>query len=88
MLGAEGFALAQQLSHAANTPLDCAATQAWTLKEGLRKAGAACTQHVSSVSALPEGWACFSAGKFTAATFHTRIEGHSLAFGFVVEHAS
>jgi enediyne polyketide synthase len=90
MLGAEEFALAQQLSHAAESSLDCAATQIWTLKESLRKAGAACTQHISLVSALPDGWASFSAGKFSAAAFHARIEEHNpaFAFGFVIGNAS
>jgi enediyne polyketide synthase len=90
MLGAEEFAFAKQLSHTAESSLDCAATQIWTVKESLRKAGATCTQHISLVSALPDGWASFSAGKFTAAAFHARIEEYNsaFAFGFVIDNAS
>jgi enediyne polyketide synthase len=82
MLRGEEFALAQQLSRMANIALDCAATQIWTLKESLRKAGAALTQPVSLAATSPDGWAGFSAGQFKAATFNARVEGQEQAFSF------
>ncbi|HMC30963.1 MAG TPA: SDR family NAD(P)-dependent oxidoreductase [Candidatus Angelobacter sp.] len=90
LLGAEELALAQLLAGRANVPIDCATTQVWTVKESLRKAGAAFAQHVSLGSTSPEGWARFSAGGFTAATFHAPIGEHgpAFAFGFVAGSAS
>jgi enediyne polyketide synthase len=86
LLGAEEFALAQLLAGASTMPLDHAATQVWTLKEGLRKAGAGFMQPMCLSSWSPDGWASFSAGGFRAATFCTQIEeGKSdFAFGFVI----
>jgi enediyne polyketide synthase len=88
MLGAEGFALARRIA-ANHVSLDCAATQVWTLKESLRKAGAACTQAMSLCSVFPDGWAVFCSsqqeGALRAATVHTRLRetGAEVAFGFL-----
>jgi enediyne polyketide synthase len=88
LLGAEQFALARQVA-AHHAPLDCAATEVWTLKESLRKAGAALTQPLLLSSALPDGWSIFSTsqparniragapdcdGGYQAAAFHARLQ--------------
>ncbi|MGC2695097.1 MAG: SDR family NAD(P)-dependent oxidoreductase [Candidatus Angelobacter sp.] len=90
LLGHKGHALAIWLANELKVTLDMAATQIWTLKESLRKAGASLMQPISFMSRSPDGWATFSAGGFRAATFHTRIEEaeHAVAFGFVVKSAS
>jgi enediyne polyketide synthase len=95
LLGVEDFALATHLAGASKTSLAIAATQVWTLKESLRKAGAGFGQPMSFKTYSPDGWASFSAGGFRAAVFHTNIvhttvEGtnSAYAFGFVLKGAS
>jgi hypothetical protein len=85
MLGIDGFALARRIA-ANHVVLDCAATQVWTLKESLRKAGAPCTQPISLSSVFPDGWAVLRSGDFKAATFHTKLQESSadVIFGFVI----
>ena len=87
LLGAEEFILARLLSREANISLDIAATQVWTLKESLRKAGASFGQALSLSAHSADGWANFSSGTFTAATFHTKIKDTdaAYAFGFVLQ---
>jgi enediyne polyketide synthase len=86
LLGKEDFALATLLASESKTSFDIAATQVWTLKESLRKAGGAFEQPISFKSCSIDGWNLFSAGGFNAATFHTNIKDtHSaFAFGFVL----
>jgi enediyne polyketide synthase len=90
LLGAEDFALATLLSGQSKISFDDAATQIWTLKESLRKAGACFGQPLSLNSYSSDGWASFSAGKFIAATFRTHIQGadSGFAFGFVLQGKS
>ncbi|HZD94683.1 MAG TPA: polyketide synthase dehydratase domain-containing protein, partial [Candidatus Sulfotelmatobacter sp.] len=85
MLGAEEFALARLMA-SNHISLDCAATQVWTLKEGLRKAGAPPGQPTSLSSVSNDGWSSFHAGGFRAATFYARIQESSVdvVFGFVI----
>ncbi len=87
LLGVEEFALAKLLADDAKASLDIAATQIWTLKESLRKAGASFGQSMSLKSSSPDGWASFSSGRFTAATFHVKIKdtGTAFAFGLVLQ---
>ena len=87
LLGEEGFALAQLVSRRANTSLDAAATQVWTVREGLRKCGASFDQQLRWERSSADGWSVFSAHGFTAATFWAEIQESGLmAFGFVVKH--
>jgi len=69
--------------------LDAAATQAWTLKESLRKASANGCQPLRLQAVFPEHWATLSGNGFTAATFHTRPSETSgqIAFSFVIRNA-
>ena len=87
LLGVEDFALAMLLADEAKASLEIAATQVWTLKESLRKAGAGFGQPMALKSCSPDGWASFSSGRFTAATFHTKIKDAptAFAFGFVLQ---
>ena len=87
LLGTEEFALAKLLADEAKAPFDIAATQIWALKESLRKAGASFGQTMSFKSCSSDGWASFSRGKFTAATFPAKIKdtGSTFAFGFVLQ---
>jgi enediyne polyketide synthase len=87
LLGPEEFALARQIA-AYHVPLDVAATQVWTLKESLRKAGASLLQTLLLSSISPDGWSIFSTscpgkntrtgdadcGGFQAAAFHARLQ--------------
>jgi enediyne polyketide synthase len=92
LLGAREFALAQVLANTSGSSLDAIATQIWSLKEALRKAGACLDQPVTLSSYSPDSWAIFTAGEFRAATFQTCLEEISmpLAFAFVIRahHAS
>lgn len=85
LLGAEHFTLAQQLADASGTSIHQAATQIWSLKESLRKAGACFTQPVSFISCSAGNWASFFAGTFKCATVHAQIEeAGTVAFAFVI----
>lgn len=87
LLGAEDFALARLLTDKSMLCFDIAATQIWSLKEGLRKAGACFGQQLSLDSCSPDGLATFSSSGFTAATFHTNVADANAAFalGFVLQ---
>jgi len=86
LLGAEHFTLAQQLAGASGADIHQAATQIWSLKEGLRKAGGCFTQPVSFTACSAGNWASFSAGAFKAATVQAQVEeaGAAVAFAFVI----
>jgi hypothetical protein len=86
LLGAEYFTLAQQLAEASGASIHHAATQIWSLKESLRKAGACFTQPISFTSCSAGNWAGFSAGAFMGATVHAQIQetGSAMAFAFVI----
>jgi enediyne polyketide synthase len=85
LLGSEGIALAQQVAEKYVLPLDHAATQVWTLKESLRKAGAGFETSLR-VDGSAGSWMIFRSGPWAAASFHGEVEGFDseLAFGFVV----
>ena len=87
LLGAQEFALAQTLAETSRSSLDDAATQVWSLKEALRKAGSCFDQPICLASYSPDGWAVFSAGGFKAAAFHTCLEESSapMSFAFVIK---
>ncbi|HEX4603967.1 MAG TPA: SDR family NAD(P)-dependent oxidoreductase, partial [Candidatus Angelobacter sp.] len=87
LLGAEDFALAKLLTKQSGAGLDAAATQIWSLKESLRKAGGCFGQPTVLNSCTRDGWASFTAGGFTAATFHANIARPNAAFalGFVLQ---
>jgi enediyne polyketide synthase len=94
LLGKEDFALAKLLTGESKTSFDTAATQVWTLKESLRKAGAGFEHPISFTYYSEDGWNHFSAGGFGAATFHANIEDtdsdtySAFAFGFVLQGAA
>jgi len=79
LLGSDGLNHARMLK----PPLDSAATQVWTLRESLRKAGAGVDLQIQST---PEKhWALHAAGEYAAATCCLQVEEMNLAFGFVVK---
>ncbi|HEY6347986.1 MAG TPA: SDR family NAD(P)-dependent oxidoreductase [Candidatus Angelobacter sp.] len=86
LLGEEGFALAVMIAEKFSLALDIAATHVWTLKESLRKSGAALDQPLRVESASADHWILYSAGKFAVASFHTQLEElrAACAFGFAV----
>ncbi|HET9363615.1 MAG TPA: SDR family oxidoreductase, partial [Candidatus Angelobacter sp.] len=92
LLGAQEFVLAQVLADTFKSSFDNAATQIWSLKEALRKAGACFDQPATLSSCSSNGWGIFSAGEFRAATFQTCVEETPtpFAFAFVIRahHAS
>jgi len=85
LLGSESFALAQLIAERSKITVDAAATQAWTLKEGLRKCGASLAQSLCLESCSSDGWVILSAGGFRAATYHAQVPpgNAGFAFGFV-----
>jgi enediyne polyketide synthase len=87
LLGAEDFVLARLLADQSLAGFDIAASQIWSLKESLRKAGAGFGQPMTLGSCSPNGWAIFSSGGFTATTFHASIAdaGAAFAFAFVLQ---
>ncbi len=87
LLGIQELALAQTLADAARSSLDNAASQVWSLKEALRKAGSCFDQPISLAFFSPDNWAVFSAGGFKAATFNTCLEDSSasMSFAFVIK---
>jgi enediyne polyketide synthase len=86
LLGRDDFALARLLADQSIAGFDIAASQIWSLKESLRKAGAGFGQPMSLSSCSPDGWATFSSSGLTATTFHASIAdaGAAFAFGFVL----
>jgi enediyne polyketide synthase len=87
LLGEEDFALARVLEEQSQTSFESAATQIWTLKESLRKAGASFGQPMCLRSCNKDGWAIFSSGEFQAATWQIKInkDDSAYAFGFVLQ---
>lgn len=92
LLGDQEFALVQVLADASKSSFDAAATQIWSLKEAMRKAGASFDQPATLSVCSPDGWTIFSAGEFRAATFQVCLEETPtlFAFAFVIRahHAS
>jgi len=92
LLGDQEFALVQVLADASKSSFDAAATQIWSLKEAMRKAGASFDQPATLTVCSPDGWTIFSAGEFRAATFQVCLEETPtlFAFAFVIRahHAS
>ena len=88
LLGQQEFALARRLAGASNGAFDSAATQVWTMKESLRKAGCSFSPPMCLSASSPDGWASFSAGRFKGTTFCTQINGaeSNCAFGFVIDN--
>jgi enediyne polyketide synthase len=86
----EDFGLVELIYRESKASLDDAATQVWTMKESLRKAGACFTQPLTFNSYSADGWASFAAGKFMAASWQAKIAGSDsdFAFGFVLQGKS
>jgi len=83
----ENYALATLMAEKSRTSFDTAATQAWTLKESLRKASAS-DQPLRLQAVFPDDWSTLSGSGVTASSFHTRPAGinDEIAFGFVVRN--
>jgi enediyne polyketide synthase len=82
----ENFAMAVLIAEKSKTSLDTAATQVWTLKESLRKAGASFDQALRVQTISPDGRITLSAAGITAALFRVRLaeKNSEFALGFVV----
>lgn len=89
LLGEEWLSVAQNMATESNIPLQDAATQVWSLKESLRKCGAAFEQHLQISTQTSDGWTMLSSGQFQAAAFRTFIQGldAGFAFAFVTRQA-
>jgi enediyne polyketide synthase len=85
LLGEQWLSVAQMIATETNSPLQGAATQIWTLKESLRKCGAAFNQHLQISTQTADGWTILSSGQLQAAIFRTSIQGFEdeVAFAFV-----
>jgi enediyne polyketide synthase len=90
LLGEQWFSVARLVAAETNIPLQDAATQVWTLKESLRKCGAAFDQHLQLNTQTTDGWTIFSSRELWAATFRTSIQGFEerFAFAFVTRQTS
>jgi enediyne polyketide synthase len=88
LLGEQWLSLAQMIATENHIRLQDASAQAWTLKESLRKCGAAFEQHLQLNTQTTDGWTIFSSGELQAATFQTSIQGFQdgVAFAFVTRH--
>lgn len=88
LLNSDEIQLAQLLASRSGASLDSAATQIWTLRECLRKAGASLGQTLRLDSCPEPGWAVFSGGGFRAATWTAHdTPATGGAFGFVTGKA-
>jgi len=85
LLGEHWFSLAQMMAAESNIPMQDAATQVWTLKESLRKCGAAFDQHLQIQSRTSDGWTTLSSEGLHAATFRAAVQGseYEIAFSFI-----
>jgi len=85
LLGDEGFSLAELVAKKSNLPFNTSATIIWTLKESLRKSGASLDQSFR-FETVSNNWLLFSAGDFSAAAVHLRINNQPSPFcvAFVV----
>ncbi|HEY2168710.1 MAG TPA: polyketide synthase dehydratase domain-containing protein [Candidatus Angelobacter sp.] len=90
LLGEQWLSVAQMIATETNSPLQGAATQIWTLKESLRKCGAAFDQHLQISTQTADGWTILSSGQLQAATFRTFIQGFEdeIAFAFLTRTPS
>jgi enediyne polyketide synthase len=85
LLGEHWLSLAQMIATESNMPMQDAATQVWTLKESLRKCGAAFDQHLQIQTRTSDGWTILSAEGLHAATFRASVQGSEdrMAFAFI-----
>jgi enediyne polyketide synthase len=90
LLGEQWLSVARMIATETNSPLQGAATQIWTLKESLRKCGAAFDQHLQISTQTADGWTILSSGKLLGATFRASIQGFEdkVAFAFVTRQPS
>lgn len=90
LLGEHWLSVAHMMATESDIPLQDAATQAWSLKESLRKCGAAFDQHLQIRAQTPDGWTILSSGPVQAATFRTSIRGldERVAFAFVTRQTT
>ncbi len=88
LLGEQWLSLAEMIATEGHIRLRDASTQAWTLKESLRKCGAAFDQHLQFNTRTTDGWTILSSGEWQAASFRTSIQGFQdgVAFAFVTRH--
>ncbi len=90
LLGEEWFSVAHMMTTENDIPPQDAATQVWSLKESLRKSGAAFDQQLQINGQTQDDWTILSSGELQAATFRTSIQGleGKFAFAFVTRQAS
>lgn len=90
LLGEHWFSLAQMMAAESNISMQDAATQVWTLKESLRKCGAAFDQHLQIQSRTSDGWTTLSSEGLHAATFRAAVQGseNAIAFAFLFRKPS
>lgn len=89
LLGEEGYALASLIMEKFGLRLDVAATHVWTLRESLRKSGAAFDEPLRLQSGSSDHWILCSAGQLKAASFRAQLRGFesACALGFVINPA-
>jgi enediyne polyketide synthase len=90
LLGVHWFSLAHMIATESNIPMQDAATQVWTLKESLRKCGAAFDQHLQIQTRTFDGWTILSSEGLHAAAFCASVQGseHQIAFAFLTRKPS
>jgi enediyne polyketide synthase len=90
LLGEQWLSLAQMIATESKIPIKNAATQVWTLKESLRKCGAAFDQHLQMQTRTSDGWTILSSAGLHAATFSTSVQSseEKMAFAFLTRKSS
>jgi enediyne polyketide synthase len=90
LLGEHWFSLAQMIATESNILMQDAATQVWTLKESLRKCGAAFDQHLQIQTKTSDGWTILSSEGLHAAAFRASVQGSEdeIAFAFLTRKPS
>jgi enediyne polyketide synthase len=90
LLGEQWLSLAQMIATESKIPIQNATTQVWTLKESLRKCGAAFDQHLQIQTMASDGWTILSSAGLHAATFCASLQGseEKMAFAFLTRKSS
>lgn len=84
LLGAESFALAEQVARLSHEALDSAATRVWTARECMKKAGASETAPLTLGAWDGGAWATFESPTYSVMTYSAELMGREGSFIFAV----
>lgn len=84
MLGAESFALAEQVARLSREALDSAATRVWTARECMKKSGAPEAAPLTLGAGGGGAWATFESPTYSVMTYSAELMGREGSFIFTV----